>query len=217
MTGSGKKWFEQEFSFLQKYVRDHYAKLPYSSHHLDHTIRVRDTALKIGLELGAAPEVIIPAALLHDLERGNEAGRGCHARLAEGRARRLLERRGWPSDLLEDICRAIVEHRFSSNIVPESLEGRILQDSDRLDALGAIGILRVVLHTSTHLLYCLEEPFPKTRKPDHSHYTLDHFHKKILFLKDSLHTEPARRIASWRHDFVVGFLGELNLELTGEK
>ncbi|MHA1400424.1 MAG: HD domain-containing protein [Candidatus Heimdallarchaeaceae archaeon] len=105
------------------------------SHSMDHTLRVTSMALKLGKHLGAALDVIILASLFHDVARSIEKETGnCHAEASAKVAEQFLRENNLPA-LVEEVCYAIRTHRFSKNIEPETVEGKILQDADMLDAL----------------------------------------------------------------------------------
>ena len=104
------------------------------------------------------------------------------------------------SDKIEYICRVINAVSFSQNRGkrPESLEGMIVQDADRLDAIGAIGIARTFAFGGEH---------GRTLEA-----TIQHFQDKLLLLKDEMNTETAKKIAESRHLFMVNFLQEFDEE-----
>jgi uncharacterized protein len=109
------------------------------------------------------------------------------------------------------ITDAIRCHSYSKGRVPISLEGRILQDADRLDALGAIGIIRVISHDNRVSLYDMDDPFAERRPLRKS--PIDHFYQKIVHLKDGFHTPEAQELALKRHRFVLTFLDQLKQEV----
>lgn len=199
-------------ALLEAHLAAVHASEPYSTHHVDHHLRVRDTCLYIGSRMDADLHVLEPAALLHDIGRLQEGPGCCHAAISADIADRLLADQGVETMRRIRICAAIRAHRYSAGVVPDSLEGRILQDADRLDALGAIGIVRVVTHGASQFFYDPAAPFPDTRPPSPS-LTLDHFFDKILKLKDGLHTPIARQLAESRHVFIQSFLTQLRREL----
>ncbi|MBF0502897.1 MAG: HD domain-containing protein [Candidatus Riflebacteria bacterium] len=216
LAGRHAAWLAKRDAELMALLENHlfslHAAEPYNTHHVDHHLRVRDTCAQIGLEMDADLLVLESAALLHDIGRLSEGPGECHAAISADLAETLLAKLGVPDQCRKKICDAIRTHRYSSGIIPESLEGRILQDADRLDALGAIGVIRVVIHDATKALYDLREPFPNQRPLSRS-LILDAFYEKILKLKDGFHTAAARKMAEKRHPFLVSFLEELRREI----
>ena len=113
-----------------------------AAHDFDHVLRVLALAERIGQAEGAAMEIVRAAALLHDVARAEEERTGaCHAKVGAEQARQILA--GHPADKVEAVAQAIASHRFRSNeVVPQTLEAKVLYDADKLDAIGAIGIAR---------------------------------------------------------------------------
>lgn len=188
-----------------------------SAHDFSHILRVYKTAQKIGEAEGADMKVLLLAALLHDV--------GAESKLsvasAESDAFRLriaeefLRKKSFPENLIHNVLYAIDVHRFSKGIVPTTKEARILQDVDRLDAMGAIGIARVFMTGGAvgRKFYSPEDPFCRTRVPDDKLWNLDHFFKKILKLESGMHTETARMIARRRAAVLKRYLEDLQREL----
>jgi uncharacterized protein len=130
----------------------------------------------------------------------------------------FLKKKGLPEDVRKRVLYAVEVHRFSKGIVPVTLEARILQDADRLDALGAIGIARVFL-TGGFLgrpLYNPVDPFCRSREPDDERWNLDHFFRKLLKLESGMHTDTARKLAARRADVLRRYLSELQMEIGEE-
>lgn len=205
-------FIKKELIFFNTYICNFFKNIPYKNHHLDHLKRVGKTCLEIGKKLNADLLVLEVAALFHDICRIDEDHGKCHAELSADFLDKFLTERSWDKDLRNKICYAIRLHRYSTGIIPETIEAKILQDSDRLDALGAIGIIRVASHDPETALYNLIEPFPDNR-PISKEYVIDHFYDKILKLKDIFHTEEAKRIAKHRHEYLLLFLNELRNEI----
>jgi uncharacterized protein len=107
-------------------------------------------------------------------------------------------------------------HSFSRGLVPDTLEGKVLQDADRLDAIGAIGIARLFATSAAmrRPFYAEEDPFARAREPDDKQFGVDHFFRKLLRIRDGLHTETARAIAAERHDFMHAYLEQLAREIS---
>lgn len=169
-------------------------------HDMDHTLRVYDTAMEIAdSEPGCNRLIVALAALLHDaddhklFETRNNAN-----------ARAFLDSQNVDEATAAQICTAINSVSFSKNkgICPELLEGRIVQDADRLDAIGAIGIARTFAYGGKH-----------GRTLDSS---IGHFHEKLLLLKDLMHTDKAKELAGSRHEFLEAFLREWEKELNAK-
>lgn len=191
------------------------------AHDLAHIRRVAASAERLAREEGARLDIVLPAAWLHDCVTvaKSSPGRNRASRAAAHEARRFLEAGGYPAELLGPIGHAIEAHSFSARIDPETLEARIVQDADRLDALGAVGIARCML-VGGHLgntLYHPEHPFPD-RAPEHrpaddSTYVLDHFFSKLLKLPDTFQTLAGRREARHRVEMMERFLEEMGREI----
>lgn len=193
------------------------------AHGWEHIDRVYKLARSIAEREGADSFIVGMAALLHDLgratEKMDEHGRHVHhADLSVTLAGELLERYQMPVAQREAIVHAIVAHSFSKGIEPHTLEARVVRDADRLDGLGAIGILRWALtgalrRTPTTRSYHPEDPFAERHTLDDSHYMLDHFYSKLLKLADTMSTESGRRLARERTDFMRVYLDEFRREM----
>ena len=172
-------------------------------HGFDHTLRVWRNAMRIAeTEPACNPRIVSLAALLHDADDHK-----LFATENNANARRFLEEHRVPAKTAEEICAAINAVSFSKNRGkrPETPEGRIVQDADRLDALGAVGIARTFAYGGKH-----------GRAPEDS---IAHFHEKLLLLKDLMNTEQAKALAEKRHAFMEDFLREWDHEtgMTEEK
>lgn len=189
------------------------------AHDLAHILRVKKTCEALGRAAGADLDVLIPAALLHDIvnlpkdhpER-REAGR-----LAAVEAGRILGDLGYEDAAIARICQVIEEHGFSRGQRPSTLEAAILQDADRLDALGAIGIMRAVAcgRAMGAAFYDAGDPFAGARALDDARFTIDHFYTKLLKLAGAMNTEQARAEAARRTATLRGFLDALRAEIGG--
>lgn len=186
-------------------------------HDFEHVIRVYRNAEFIGKREGADMEVLLAAVLLHDVvvyPKGSAKSTKSADDSADMAEKILLEY-GWPKDRIEKTSYCIRTHSYSKQIVPATLEGKILQDADRLDALGAIGIARTfsVGGSEKRTFYNPADPFWRTgREPDDRQWTLDHFQAKLLKLKNSMHTQTARAEADERTGFMENFLKQLKHE-----
>jgi uncharacterized protein len=187
------------------------------AHDLDHIERVVLNAKAIGEAEGADRRIVVPAAWLHDCVSvpKNSPHRWEASALAAAEAVRLL--RSWGADdlPLDEIKHAIHAHSFSAGVPAESLEARVIQDADRLDALGAIGLARCVMLGGAlgRPLYVASDPFCQTREPDDLAATIDHFYTKLLHLADRFQTDAGRLEAHRRTDVLRRFLTDLEHEL----
>lgn len=188
-----------------------------SAHGMDHVKRVVANARQLAAAEGAKLEVVLPAAWLHDcvaLPKDSPARRAA-SEVAARTARQWLEGAGYDPAWLDGIEHAIAAHSFSAGIAPRTVEAKVVQDADRLDSLGAIGIARCLMLGGQldRPLYDLQDPFCESRAPDDRISTVDHFHTKLLLLVDSMQTESGRREAARRTEFMRAFLKELEVEL----
>jgi uncharacterized protein len=188
------------------------------AHDFQHILRVYKNAEIIGRSEGPDMEVLLPAVLLHDIvvyPKGSAKSSRSSDESAE-LAKNILENYGYSQDRIIKICYCIRTHSYSKKVVPASLEGRILQDADRLDALGAIGIARTfsVAGSENRTFYNADDPFCRsTRRLDDKQWTLDHFHTKLLKLEEVMHTETAKKIARERTRFMILFIRQLQKEI----
>ncbi len=188
------------------------------AHDFQHIMRVYRNAELIGKKEGADMDILLPAVLLHDLvvyPKGS-AKTSKSADDSADLAEKWLCGYGYPQDKIDRISYCIRTHSYSKRLVPSTLEGRILQDADRLDALGAIGIARTfsVGGLEKRSFYNPADPFWKTgRELNDREWTLDHFQKKLFRLKKSMHTKTAREIAKERSRFMESFIRQMKKEI----
>lgn len=188
-----------------------------AAHDLAHVQRVVYSARRLAREEGARLEVVIPAAWLHDcvaVPKDSPLRKRASGMAAE-RAVSLLREWGVEEALLPEIFHAIEAHSFSAGIPPRTLEARVVQDADRLDALGAVGLARCLMLSGEmgQRLYDPADPFCRDRTPDDRISAVDHFHTKLLSLGATMHTDSARREAEVRTRFLQAFLDRLQGEL----
>jgi len=140
-----------------------------------------------------------------------------HATEGAKMARKVLEKSNFPKEKMEKVMHCIEVHRFKKGMEAKSLEAKILQDADRLDIIGAIGLARVFTRGgwSNIPIYDPSTP-PKEKYDGKSLSSVNHIYEKILKVKDSVHTDAAKEIAEERHRFVEEFLERLFKEWKGE-
>ena len=180
-------------------------------HDLEHCLRVAGWAMRCGGE----PRDAVAAALLHDvvnLEK-NDPRRAEASGLSAARARDILGELGFERvDLIAD---AIEDHSYSRGATPRSPLGDALQDADRLEALGALGLFRTV-STGTRMgarYFHPGDPWAEAREHDDLRFTVDHFFTKLLRLPATFRTAVGRAEAERRVTFMRGFLDQLGDEL----
>jgi uncharacterized protein len=187
------------------------------SHDLSHIKRVWQNARLLAEEEGANLHLLAAAVLLHDcvhVEKGSPL-RDQASRLSAERAGEALRKLGWESRDIEVVADAVLSHSYSAGLVPTTPEARVLQDADRLDAIGLVGVARC-FYTAGRLgsrLYHPDDPAGQDRVLDDRSYALDHFPKKLLTLATGFHTRAGRRMARQRHVSLQEFYDAFILEL----
>ncbi|MBS3796429.1 MULTISPECIES: HD domain-containing protein [unclassified Pseudoalteromonas] len=188
-----------------------------SAHDITHIERVVQVAKHLCVQEQADMAVVLPAAWLHDCVAvaKNHPDRAKASLLAADKALTFLHSIGYEQQYLEGIHHAIVAHSFSANITPVTLEAQIVQDADRMDALGAVGISRCmkVGGAICRGLYHPSDPFCQAREADDGKYTLDHFFVKLLGLAKTMNTHSARVEAQQRTAYMQDFLRQLGKEI----
>ncbi len=190
------------------------------SHDTSHLDRVWANARRIMADEGGDGEVLAAAVLLHDSVRVEKSSpqRPHASRLAAERVRAVLGGLGWAGARIEAVAHAIAAHSFSAGIAPQTLEARILQDADRLEAIGAIGIARC-FYTAGRMgsaLYDPADPAAAHRPLDDRAFAIDHFRAKLLTLEGGFQTAAGRRLARERTQFTADFLAAFEEEIGGE-
>lgn len=189
------------------------------SHDASHLLRVWKNALDIQAVEGGNLRLLAAAILLHDcvsVEK-NSPDRSRASTLAADKARKVLRELGWNVADAEIVTGAIRTHSFSAGLVPETTEGRILQDADRLDAIGFTGVARC-FYTAGRLgseLYELADPGGELRELDDSRFALDHFPRKLLRLAGQFQTIEGARLAEKRQRELLHFYQGMIEEISG--
>jgi uncharacterized protein len=172
------------------------------SHDVAHLLRVWKNACAIRAEEGGDIRILAAAVLLHDcvaVEK-NSPLRSQASRFAAEKAHGLLADLGWPSQDIDAVGHAILTHSFSAGIAPETLEAKILQDADRLDAIGMVGAARCLYIAGRmgSALYDPLDPLAENRPLDDRAFAIDHFETKLFRLADGFQTGAGRRLAEKR-------------------
>ncbi len=191
------------FEQLAEVLMPHAAEGDDGSHDLAHIHRVFRNAMRIHTSDGGNGPVLAASVLLHDcvaVEK-NSPLRSHASRLAAEKASGILAGLGWAASDIEAVAHAILTHSFSANLAPETLEAKILQDADRLDAIGMVGAARCfyIAGRLGSALYDPEDPLAKNRPLDDRAFAIDHFENKLFKLADGFQTETGRQIAHERH------------------
>lgn len=193
-----------------------------SGHDWWHIHRVRKLALVIAKSEGADLFLVELAALLHDVDDWKLAGNE-----AEGeKAKKWLQKCFVDNQIIEQICSIIDGVSFKGagvNTSTNNLECRVLQDADRLDAIGAIGIARTFAYGGSRGRGIYDPGIPPEMHINFENYkksnapTINHFYEKLLLLKDQMQTETGKLLAGSRHDFMARFLDQFYAEWNGKE
>ncbi|MFC0267831.1 HD domain-containing protein [Kushneria aurantia] len=208
-------WEQELRSFTSKHlVQD-------EAHDVYHTIRVAEAAKIILDEEGGDPFVVITACYFHDCVSlpKNAPNRQESSKLSAEKCISILKERfsDFPRNLQQSIYHAILAHSFSANIAPETLEAKIVQDADRLDALGAIGLARVfyIAGSMGQELWSEFDPFALRREVNDKEFALDHFQSKLLKLPYGMNTNKGHELAKAKCNYLVEFLEKLSEDIGG--
>lgn len=187
------------------------------AHDLLHFKRVVRIAREICVKEKAKVEVVVPAAWLHDfvIVPKNDPRRKQASQLSAEAAVRFLQELSYPEIYLDEIAHAVAAHSFSANIETKTLEAKIVQDADRLDGLGAIGIARCFATAGIlkKPFYSEIDPFCESRAADDSQFTVDHFFAKLFKTAQSLKTDAGRTEGLKRVEVMKNYLKDLAAEI----
>jgi len=185
-------------------------------HDLSHALRVALWTVRLGGD-AVDRRSAVAAALLHDVVNlpKDSPERASASERSASLARDLLPRRGFSAEEVERIADAIRDHSYSRGAVPQTRLGKALQDADRLEALGALGVFRTI-SCGTQMgarYFHADDPWADARELDDKAFTVDHFFEKLLRLTETMQTDAGRAEASRRTEFLRAFLGQLAEEL----
>ena len=195
-----------------EYIRSFFAS-DFTGHDFQHSMRVMRMATEIAVSEGADIFICQLSALLHDVD---DRKLSPHTSENLDNARAFLVSEGVQDDTIQKICSIIKQISFkgSDSVVPDTLEGKCVQDADRLDALGAIGIARAFAYGGAHHRAMYDAEIKPSVNMNEQEYfasqgtTINHFYEKLFLLKDMMNTECAKKIAQHRHDFMIDFVDE---------
>jgi len=212
---------EQSIHLLTKVeieAQNRFADFSDLAHGWEHVHRVYHLALSLAEQEHADGLIVGIAALLHDLGRTTRGPMRSHAQRSAKLAQKLLAPYELPPCTLQAILHAILAHSYRRGACPATLEARVLYDADRLDNLGASGVMRWAMTTKRGrwpetATYHPDDPFALWRNPDGQHFLLDRFFTKLLQLPDAMTTETGRAVAERRITFLRLYLQELQHEL----
>ncbi|MDP2973575.1 MAG: HD domain-containing protein [Candidatus Diapherotrites archaeon] len=205
---------------IEKAARTYFP--PQGHHGFDHTLRVRRLAMQIGKAEAADLQIVEAAALLHDIAREKE-DKGeieCHAAHGAVEAEKILENVSFPKEKIAAVQHCIAVHRASKHMKAETIEAKILQDADRLDLLGAIGIGRY-FHRAGAMgreMYNPEQSTNVEYRGQQLAAVNNLIVKGVNFTKpENFNTKTAQKMAKGRHGFLKEFVERFIAEWKGEK
>ncbi|MBR4262938.1 MAG: HD domain-containing protein [Bacilli bacterium] len=201
------------------YVEEFFSN-DFSGHDFYHTLRVYNLARNISYNIECDRELVYLASLLHDVDDYKLVGKQEERFI---NAKTFLKKNNYPQDRIDMICHIISQVSFkgSDSVTPDTIEGKIVQDADRLDALGAIGIARTFAFGGNHNspMHIPGTKFNFNMNSDEYYNTtrtsINHFYEKLLLLKDMMNTDEAKRIALHRHKYMEKYLEEFYKEWDG--
>ncbi|MCA9935400.1 MAG: HD domain-containing protein [Ardenticatenaceae bacterium] len=207
-------WPHWETQFAQFLIEQAHNDAAHDLHHIRRVVR---SAKQFAALEQANLVVVIPAAWLHDcvIVLKDSPLRSQASRMAAETAVAYLQSIHYPVQHLDAIAHAIAAHSFSAQIPPQTIEARVVQDADRIDALGAIGIARTfsVGGAMSRAIYHEPDPFCEQRPPEDRLASLDHFYTKLLTLADTMQTAAGHQEAQRRTTFMQQFLAQMANEI----
>lgn len=209
---------ESRRDLYRRAIATHWAHETDGAHDLGHLDRVWANAQGIAKELGGADaEILLPAAYFHDAVNlpKNHPDRALASQASADWASAYLAQTDYPPVKIAAVAHAVAAHSFSADISPKTLEAEILQDADRLEALGAIGLARMfhVGGAMGGMLFDPEDPMALERPLDDKRFSLDHLEIKLFPIAQTMRTAPGREMALSRVEWMRSFRSRLLREL----
>lgn len=193
-----------------------------SAHDIHHFRRVWRTAQQI-IESESQPInalVVMAGCYLHDVVSlpKNHPDRHRSSYIAAQESEGILRDMSFPEALIQPVCHTVLAHSYSANIVCETIEAEVVQDADRMESLGAIGLARV-FYTAGKLdsaMFNDDDPWAEERDLDDRAFAIDHFPLKLLTIAETMKTESGKCIAQSATQYLKDYLSRLGEELNGE-
>lgn len=218
LTTTTDQQLNQWQDHLERWLEQHHRDTD-GAHDIAHFRRVWKTARKLNQAEGLPAKniVLLAAAYLHDIVSlpKNHPDRHLSSQLAAKEAAVILLELGFPFQHIDAVCHAIEAHSFSANLEAKTIEAKILQDADRMEALGAIGLARV-FYTSGRMerdMFDPYDPLAKHRQLDDQQFALDHFFVKLYKVADNMQTAAGKQMALQRREFLEQYVSQLLTEL----
>jgi len=193
-------------------------------HGFDHIIRVYRLAERIGKEENADLEIVRAAVLLHDVAGEHKGGeRNKHQYAAAVFAGEVLASEEWKPEKISAVQHCIKAHRFRDNREkPSTIEAMVVFDADKLDAIGAIGVIRAVAYAvqaGAALIWKPSQSFIETgvREPNEPYTPYHEYIFKLRNIKECMFTKAGKKIAEERHQYMENFFDQLSSEVEGKR
>ena len=207
---------DEAIAYVKKIFED-----DYSGHDFFHTFRVYKMATKIAMQEGADVTIVQLAALLHDVD---DKKLSPETYADKGRAVGFLREHHVPKETIETICDIIDAVSFigTDSVVPNSIEGKCVQDADRLDAIGAIGIARAFAYGGSHNRRMHDPDIPFKTVMNEKEYrntsssTINHFYEKLFQLDELMNTDTAKAISKERDVYMRTYVSKFLAEWEGQ-
>lgn len=184
-----------------------------TGHDFYHTLRVYNLAKRLAESEPCDSELVALGAILHDIDDPKLVEPESESFL---HTKTFLESQNYPRDRIAAICHLISQVSYSKNTIPDTTEGKIVQDADRLDAIGAIGIARVFALGSSRGRPMYDPRMNPDDYESSSDTTIRHFYEKLLKLEALMNTRAAQQLARHRHEYLEQFLTEFYAEWDGK-